>query len=159
MSSGGSGSLVLLLSILCLGLACKGLDPAQEDGRVTAKLALTNASGETSETFKEGEAVVLVLTLRNGSDEDRSFRLSTSQRYDFEVHDQQLVWRWSNGLGFAQVITHLELPAGGALVFRETWDQSALDGKPVPAGRYEAEGFVPGDHGELYADPVAFRIE
>jgi hypothetical protein len=161
MSHTASGpAFLLLVTTLCLGLgACKGLDPATEEGRVEATLALMDASGEANDTFQAGEAVVMELTVRNRSDEDKVFRLSSSQRYDFEVHDQQLVWRWSSGLAFAQVITHLELPAGGVLVFKETWDQTDNDGKPVPPGRFEAEGFVPGKSDELYADPVAFRIE
>lgn len=67
----------------------------------------------------------------------------TSQRYDFEVkRDGELVWRWSDGRVFTQVVGEETWKAKECKTWAEEWDATNSDGAPVPTGDYEAAGVL-----------------
>ncbi|MCD6107037.1 MAG: S-layer homology domain-containing protein [Caldisericaceae bacterium] len=73
-----------------------------------------------------GEPVKITYTIINNSDNPLRFTFNTSQVYDFSIANYgwgALVYRWSEGKTFAQVITYLEIPAHSSKLFTAEWDQ------------------------------------
>ncbi|MDR5710205.1 MAG: BsuPI-related putative proteinase inhibitor [Armatimonadota bacterium] len=95
--------------------------------------------------YERGEPVQMELQVRNRGFRAITFEFSTSQRYDFRVlrPDGTLIWQWSHGRVFAQVLGSLVLQPGSEIRFRETWTQVDQQGRPVPPGRYVVEAIFP----------------
>jgi hypothetical protein len=71
----------------------------------------------------------------------RSF--GSSQRYDFEVsQNDKLVWRWSDGMFFTQVVGEETWKSKECKTWTADWDATNSDGTPVATGDYEAVGIL-----------------
>ncbi len=126
-----------------------------------ARLVLQREDGRVARAFAPGEALALVLTLRNPSGAPQSVALPSAQTHDFAVStlDGREVWRWSGGRMFAQMLSELSLAPGEERSFREGWNPRRPDGAPIAPGRYRAEAWVgPGAAG-LRVESVEFVIE
>jgi hypothetical protein len=89
------------------------------------------------------EPLVMTLTVANVKGEDVTLTFPTAQRYDFVVRKgKQVVWRWSEGMMFAQVIGRETLRAGESVSYEITWDQSGLEDMKPPLGAYSAQGIL-----------------
>ena len=88
---------------------------------------------------------------------ERSF--GTSQRYDFEVSDTngKLVWRWSDGMFFTQVVGEETWKAKECKEWSENWDGSTSDGGRAPAGDYDVVGIMKSQP-EVRAAPKSFSL-
>ena len=78
-----------------------------------------------------GESVKNTYTITNNSDSPLRFTFNTSQIYDFSIVNYgwgTLVYRWSKGKIFAQVITYLEIPAHSSRNFTAVWNQETNAG-------------------------------
>ncbi|MEA3313029.1 MAG: S-layer homology domain-containing protein, partial [Caldisericota bacterium] len=87
-----------------------------------------------------GEPVKITYTITNNSDSPLRFTFNTSQIYDFSIVNYgqgTLVYRWSKGKTFAQVITYLEIPAYSNKEFTAVWNQKNNAGKAVTVGGYK----------------------
>jgi hypothetical protein len=72
---------------------------------------------------------------------ERSF--NTSQRYDFEAkRGDELVWRWSNGRAFGEVVGKERWGPGECKKWTEHWDGTSSSGGVAPSGSYEAIGIL-----------------
>jgi hypothetical protein len=124
------------------------------------RIALKNSAGEEALEFATGAPITLVVTIRNRAAAARTLTLSTSQSHECIVSDagHKVVWRFSGGRMFAQVIIDLTLEPGESRSFTSTWDQTDAKGKPVPPGDYEAVGLVPGGAPGCRSESLSFTI-
>ncbi len=86
-----------------------------------------------------GEPIKITYTVTNDSDSPARFTFNTAQIYDFSIVNYgrgRVVYRWSLGKKFAQVITHLEIPAHSSKSFTAVWDQKSNTGNAVTVGSY-----------------------
>jgi hypothetical protein len=120
------------------------------------RLEVQREDGRAAGVFAPGEAVALVVVLRNPGDAPRSLSLATAQTHDFAVSgpDGRELWRWSAGRRFAQVLTELALAPGEEKRFRETCPAGVL-----APGRYRAEAWLGTGAARLRAPPVDFRVD
>ncbi len=89
--------------------------------------------------YKSDEPVKITFTVKNNGNSPIKFTFDTAQLYDFSIVNYgwgKLVYRWSKGKMFAQVITHIEIPANGEKVFTFMWDQNSNTGQSVAVGSY-----------------------
>ncbi len=110
------------------------------------------------EVYLVGEPVQMELVVRNPASGPVTLQFPSSQRYDFLVlrEDGRLVWRWSHDKVFAQVLGSLTLDPGEERRYRERWDQTDNEGRPVSPGRYWVEGLFP-PHRPVLPVPVGLR--
>ncbi len=106
-----------------------------------------NAQGENikvkvttdKDYYLVGEPVKITYTVTNVSDTPVRFTFNTAQIYDFSIVNvglNKLVYKWSLHKKFAQVITHLEIPAHSSKSFTVEWDQKSNTGNSVTVGEY-----------------------
>jgi len=89
------------------------------------------------------EPVVMTLKVTNVKGEDLTLTFPTAQRCDFIVRKgRQVVWRWSEGMMFAQAIGRETLRAGDSISYEVTWDQSGLENVKPPLGAYSVQGIL-----------------
>jgi hypothetical protein len=83
------------------------------------------------------DTVTLVLRVSNGGSEAVRVEFASAQRFDFAVKSgAQEVWRWSSGMGFAQVVGEEVLEPGGSLEYEAAWVAGER------SGTFEAVGFL-----------------
>lgn len=91
-----------------------------------------------------GEAVPVELVLTNRSDNAVRIPLNTGQKYEFEIwQGNKMVWRWSQGRFFTQVLGNTVIQPNEEVTYRIQWDQRNADGQRVPAGTYQVRAYVP----------------
>ncbi len=96
--------------------------------------------------YVRGEAVTLRLTVANLGQTPLSYHFRSGKHYDFEIyHGGTLIWRWSEGKVFVQMLTTFQVPPGERKDFVEQWRQMDLRGGYVPPGEYTAVAFLPVD--------------
>jgi len=105
----------------------------------------------------KGRALVMRMTLENVAPGPIPLAFSTSKTWDAEVRDEEgrVLWRWSAGKLFLQVVRYLELSPGEAITFRAEWEA------PKP-GRYTVVGYFVGHVGDLSGPtppPLALEVE
>ena len=106
-------------------------------------LVLKDANDAARNEFSAGENITFDLTITNITNTPRSLTLSTSQRYDFIVAgDPGTLWNWSHDKGFLLMITTMRFGPLETKTFREVWNQADNSGVQVPAGTYQAQGFI-----------------
>ena len=91
-----------------------------------------------------GRGKTFTLKVCNTSAATVSRDFGTSQRFDFEVSDTngKLVWRWSDGMVFTQVVGSESWKGKECKEWSEDWDGSRSDGGRAPAGDYSAVGVL-----------------
>ena len=105
-----------------------------------------------------GRGKTFTLKVCNVSSATVTRDFGTSQRYDFEVSRRgKLVWRWSDGQMFSQVIGSESWKPKGCKSWSESWDASTADGGRAPAGDYEAVGILKAQP-ELRTSPTSFTV-
>lgn len=102
----------------------------------TPKLQFSLATNKT--TYKKGEAIKFMMTLKNTTSQTQSYQFNGGQSFDIDVltTDGRLLWRWSKGKMFTMMIRGRMLPAGESQVFNETWNAKKTDGKTLASGTY-----------------------
>lgn len=102
-------------------------------------------------TYSPEETVLITLTWRNSSNTPQEVTFTSAQRFDVSVERAgHVVWQWSRGKYFAQVLTSLVIAPGDARVFKVEWKQKGEDGHPLLPGFYDLRAWVLGtnDQGE-----------
>lgn len=92
--------------------------------------------------YSLGQAVPLILTVKNISGRKKTFTFSSAQNYDFLVRSAggKLIWQWSKDKFFAQVLQDVTLEPKEGLRFEEEWSQKDQSGNLVKKGRYRIMG-------------------
>jgi hypothetical protein len=89
------------------------------------------------------EPVDMTLTVENIACRDLNLTFPTAQRYDFIIRKgKQVVWQWSEGMMFAQVIGRETLEEGESISYDVTWDQTGLESIRPPLGAYSVQGIL-----------------
>ncbi len=154
-------ALIMLAAVAVSAYSCGGCRCGKKSGDATASGAAGTtiaadplAGGISGDTLKVEvdlaergyallEPIVMTLTVANVKGEDLTLTFPTAQRYDFIVRKgKQVVWRWSEGMMFAQVIGRESLRAGDSISYEITWDQSGLEDMKPPLGAYSAQGIL-----------------
>ncbi len=119
----------LLLTVVALLLFAV---PHVEESQLTVRLTTDRDSYEGDQPIR------LQLVLENEGSEPVTLQFTTSQRYDFEIRsaEDELVWRWSDEMGFAQMLGSEIVEPGGRLRYEEEFSM-ALD-----AGTYRVIGYI-----------------
>jgi len=90
-------------------------------------------------SYSIGEPVPLRFEVINISSEAIEFTFPTGQQFDFLLRNrEQVIWRWSYGKQFIQIITKISIEPGQSLIYRVEWPQVDNLGNPVPPGKYKA---------------------
>lgn len=115
--------------------------------------ALMDDVAATMEVKLQGDSVRLLLHVTNTGEDPLEFTFPSSQRYDFVVRDGsgEEVWRWSDGMAFAQAISHATLEPG------ETWDFDVVWEPGSRTGHYEVVGRVTATEHDLQQS-AAFEL-
>lgn len=100
------------------------------------QLAVTATKGDGNITFN--------ITMENSGSSVQTLHFRDAQIFDIEVKDHggDLVWRWSNGLYFAQVLCALEIAPGGSSNQQTVWGLTGNDGRKLPSGSYTAKIYI-----------------
>jgi LysM repeat protein len=91
--------------------------------------------------YRLGEPIIIRLTKRNILSVPLTLTYRTSQRVDFQVwRDNFLIWQWSSGRAFTQVVTTETLRPGEQRVYRAEWNQRS-DSMLARPGTYRLVGW------------------
>jgi len=73
--------------------------------------------------YRVGTTITVKYTITNLTDKPLVLTLPTTQQYDWTVTDAEgnLVYRWSDGKAFGQVVTQLTIPVGTSDSFESSW--------------------------------------
>jgi hypothetical protein len=150
-------ALFVLAAVVVSVYSCGGCQCGKKSGEATGSgaagttIAADPLAGDTLKVevdltergYALLEPLVMVLTVTNVKGEDLTLTFPTAQRYDFIVRKgKQVVWRWSEGMMFAQVIGRETLRAGEFVSYEITWDQSGLEDMKPPLGAYSVQGIL-----------------
>ena len=139
---------LLLAAILAAGLSV----PVLSAPTVTVILTVGKS------TYLPAQPVQLTVTLANPTALEATVELATSQVYDVLIfRGKQLIWRWSEGKAFLQVMSRVTLRPGEARPYDVVWDQRDDQGRQVPAGDYTAQAGIR-TREPLLTNQIAFRI-
>jgi hypothetical protein len=93
----------------------------------------------------QSSGLKLELLVVNKADKLLPFKFNSSKTYDFVITDPatgQEIWRWSQGLMFAQVIRSDSIRGSSNWTFSEVWNYRDNARNPVPPGRYLLVGIL-----------------
>lgn len=109
-------------------------------------LQLQDASGNVTDTFQRDEAIQMILTVRNRTDETQTIEFPTSRQSDFVVvreNTNNVVWQQSDeGAAPTTTPSTLEVAPNQVRTITTLWDQIDGNGDRVRVGAYEARGVV-----------------
>jgi hypothetical protein len=73
--------------------------------------------------YRVGTTITVKYTVTNLTDKPLVLTFPTTQQYDWTVTDAEgnLVYRWSDGKAFGQVVTQLTIPVGTSDSFESSW--------------------------------------
>ena len=137
---------VVLLCVLAASCSAGPQGPPRPSNRQL--VSAVSKAGGLSVTLRSTPAVAaagatfsLTLDLRNLSGKTLTFDLPSSQEYEFLAFERggEEVWRWSEGVLFAQARTKVLLAPGENVVYKVAWN--AAD---VPEGLYTVQGYFLG---------------
>ena len=111
-------------------------------------------------TYQAGAAFLAQLTFRNTTAEPIQLEWSSQQRFDLQIFDTTgvEVYRWSNGIVFAQVASNESFQGERNWVVPATLQ--ANDKSRLPAGRYVMQGYLTTGSrlAKAYSASVGFEI-
>jgi hypothetical protein len=108
-------------------------------------------------TYAPGAAVEIVVRAANRSAKTVKLRFATAQQFEVEIRrgtdgKGPVVWRWSSGMGFAEMISTQQLAPGKSIEMRTTCPDLARgtgrnhDAQPaarrLPPGKYTVVGIL-----------------
>ncbi len=98
-----------------------------------------------SVVYSPGQPIQLALVIENRGADPVTLQFFTAQRYDFEIRDSdgEVVWRWSDTMGFSQVLGTEVLQPGESRLYEAEFSGG------LPVGTYEVFGTVIAQKGVL----------
>ena len=98
------------------------------------------------------DKIKLTITFKNTSKSEVKLMFNSGMKYDIEIRKGksttgEVVWQWSRGRMFIQMITNNTLEPGKSLTFTEIYNptEKTADGKPghaLDTGTYTATGIL-----------------
>lgn len=137
-----------ILTALLLVLAGCGEGPPETPDVADSIEGFQLNLGIDRAVYAPGDEVRALLVVLNHDQEQRALSFPTSQRYDLVLRDDadRELWRWSDGMAFAQVLGEERFPARGP---GPEWE--VVFTAPEAPGTYRLQAEVPADQGELTA--------
>ena len=91
-------------------------------------------------SYQPGETVKMRMLVRNPTATALVLNFNTAQQYDFTVKDAEgkVVWAWSQGRMFGQIVTEKTLQRGDSYTVSASW---TIPGT-LPAGHYGVSGLL-----------------
>lgn len=85
----------------------------------------------------ESDTVRFTLSLTNAAAAERVLEYPTAQRADFAVETPagEVVWQWSEGMGFAQMMGADTLAASASRAYDAVWSPGGRTGRHIAVGR------------------------
>lgn len=107
------------------------------EGGAVAEEAPGAALASSLNVRVEGDSVRFALLVMNPSGPTQVLEFPTAQRMDFAVEtpEGEVVWQWSAGLGFAQMLGADTLSAGSSREYEAVWTPSGRSGRHIAVGR------------------------
>ncbi|CEK14448.1 Intracellular proteinase inhibitor [Chthonomonas calidirosea] len=114
---------------------------AQGDGNETPMPMPSNPLKLTlkldKQTYSPDEPIVVQFRVTNVSKTSQRLAFATTQHYDFEIHAGDVkgpvIWRWSKGRLFGQVVLQQTLAPGQEILYKETiYPQDAKHPEGIP---------------------------
>jgi hypothetical protein len=90
--------------------------------------------------YAPGDTIRMQMLVRNPTKTAVVLNFNTSQQYDFVVSDVEgkEVWKWSDGMMFAQMVTSKTLAPGDSYTVKAEWTTPGT----APARRYKVSGLL-----------------
>jgi hypothetical protein len=125
-----------------VGGSARSRSAAETNGPIAVKVTTDKKS------YASGDSIVLTMTVRNTGKVAQTLDFSSTQKFDFEVRkggttDGALVWQWSRGMMFGQIVTSVPLAVGATQTYSATAGPKGHNGSTVPAlaaGTYTVVG-------------------
>jgi hypothetical protein len=140
---------------------CESADPLRERDfpKITARLRLEDATGASTRVFDLGEPITMVLTIRNGTNENQCWHFPSSCQHQFIVYGARGQEVCNRPRACLWIPTGFCLQPGQSKTFTSTWNQKDNDGRPVGRGSYEAEGCLLTRRLDAPSDSRQFKIQ
>ncbi len=158
--------LSLLIAILTAMLGCSGTDEMMQPMDSPSVNAVTTevdgfAVTLTSDRFRYGigDDIRLELRIKNVTTNTRTYRSTSTQRYDFRAEGTGVSWRWASGRVFGQTVTDVTIRPGETVTHTATWNQRDDRGAQVPAGRFDTRGMLVGTASHVQSATLPITIE
>ena len=134
--------ILLLLTFLALaGSAATAQTYRKWEFINPADLQIT-ISADTPEIIT-GQTATFTITIRNRTDKTVNIPYKTGQQWDMAVyHDRTQIFRWSQGLTWADAPHSIPLKTGETRSQQLSWDSIDRNGNPLPQGIYKVQGMV-----------------
>ncbi len=132
-----TGVLLAILPLVFALSSCAVRTPAASTSTIKSDGVVLSLFAKPR-TLASGE-IMLTLSVRNVSGQDKTFQLPSSKEFDFVafVNKTDEVWKYSTGRLYAQVITTKSIPKGASYVYRAGF-------RPHAAGEYTVQGIFEG---------------
>jgi hypothetical protein len=158
---GGFISLFCLLPVIFL-LCCCGGDSTETT--FTTSLQLKDAGGLQKTSFRMGETITFVLSIKNNTSTQQTLSFPNAMMFDIIVLEPgttRIIWLWSADKVFAQVLGGLSFNPQETKIFMEDWDQKdSINKVQVASGVYDSQGIIVSDNVfSLNLTPNQFRSE
>lgn len=140
------------VAVACLA-ACQIDQPTPDDPPDAEAVDPTDGVqvtlGVNQVSYAPGDTILAVVGLANWTDQPRTLRFRTAQRFEFVLHDEggAEVYRWSEGQAFAQVLGEEVLEKGTP---GPEWE--ARIPAPASPGSYRLRAVITVDEGDLAAE-------
>ena len=106
--------------------------------------------------LKLSQKVPLKLKVKNRGDQAIELTFRGQPAYDFIIGE---IWRWSQGQVVQPIYERRILQPSEELEFAAVWDQRDSQGRPVSSGRYEVQGILYLEPGQLETPSSAHTDE
>ncbi len=115
-------------------------------------------SGDATEIIA-GNTATFTVSMRNRTDKTIKVPYSTGQQWDLAVyHDRTQIYRWSQGLTWADAFYSIPLKAGETRSEQLSWTSIDRHGLPLPHGTYKIQGMVMTLPRYLVSNDCAIRL-
>jgi hypothetical protein len=107
------------------------------EGSAVAEGAAASPLASSLNVRVDGDTVRFALLVTNASGPTQVLEFPTAQRMDFVVETPagEVVWQWSAGLGFAQMLGTDTLSAGSSREYEAEWAAGGRTGRHIAVGR------------------------
>jgi hypothetical protein len=106
-----------------------------------------------------GQTATFTINIRNRTDKTLQIPYKTGQQWDLAVyHDRTQIYRWSQGLTWADAPHSIPLKAGEIRSEKLSWTSIDRNGLPLPQGVYKIQGMVMTMPRYLVSNDCAVRL-
>ena len=121
---------------------------------LSSKLAVTLTASKP--IYEARDQIKFTVTITNTGPEPMTLRFGSAKKFDVVVeHQDEPIWRWSDGMRFAQAETSLTLEPSKNKMFVAKWNHS----ETIGTGDYSAFAEIPTSNGKWRTESTEFQIK